>query len=313
VVPLLLWFLVWRPSVFRSAHWLAGGFVVGAAPWLVYNLQHDWTSLADGSIVLNAGLADHLVAIYRNGLPAILGLRAPWTQQWLLTPWLGRTVYVFLLGALMWMFARGRQKPTVKLLCVIALVYPLVLALSSQGGYESEPRYLFLLTPVLTLLIAAAVTSWTRELLTLALSILVFSSAAGLAFMADHNATAATVPDVQLPPDIRPLLHALEEHDIKHVYTHYWIAYLITFATDERIIGMQDDGNIRYAPYSCEGGGDTETSSSRARARGPPTSSPWTKAGSPTSACRREALSSTSRTRAQVQDRNRAAHAERHR
>jgi 4-amino-4-deoxy-L-arabinose transferase-like glycosyltransferase len=258
VLPLLLWFLAWKPSVFRKAHFFVVGGAVGAAPWLVFNMRNGWPSLRDGSVSVTSAIADRAVAIYRNGLPAILGMRAPWTQHWLLTPWLGRIVYALVIAGFLWLFLRGHLSPKLKLLCVIVLVYPLVLALSGKGGYEAEPRYLFLLTPVIALLIAAAVKHWSKEMFALVLCLLVFSSTAGLTIMADHNTTSLTVPNVILPPDISPLLVLLEQHDVDHAYANYWLAYLITFETDERIVATQDDGFLRYLPYAEEVAEDPE-------------------------------------------------------
>ena len=40
-----------------------------------------------------------------------------------------------------------------------------------------------------------------------------------------------------MPRHTGPLIDALEAHHVKHFDADYWIAYRVTFETDERIVG----------------------------------------------------------------------------
>src|SRR5262249_29442348 len=49
--------------------------------------------------------------------------------------------------------------------------------------------------------------------------------------------TAPAAPDAAMPPHTGPLIDALEAHHVTRFDADYWIAYRVTFETDERIIG----------------------------------------------------------------------------
>jgi hypothetical protein len=53
---------------------------------------------------------------------------------------------------------------------------------------------------------------------------------------------------LRVPADIDPVLETLDRHHIRHVLANYWIAYRITFESDERIIASPS-GFWRYRPY----------------------------------------------------------------
>src|SRR5205085_11843794 len=53
-------------------------------------------------------------------------------------------------------------------------------------------------------------------------------------------------------PATRAALRAwLQEHDLRFVYTNYWLAYPLAFESDERIVpSLIADGFNRYIPYA---------------------------------------------------------------
>ena len=55
--------------------------VVGALPWLLGNLRHDWYSLHPGA---NEGRwTNHVHNLVVSTLPEALGLRLAWSFEWL--------------------------------------------------------------------------------------------------------------------------------------------------------------------------------------------------------------------------------------
>lgn len=264
LVPVLVWLLVSRPAVFRSVYLLVAGALVGAAPWIVYSARHGWATTVSGSTVDSVGVwLDHLTGIFRRGWPAILGLRVPWQQDWLLSPWVGRALYAAVILGFVWLFARvmfGKKRELhAQTLLLILAMFPLILASSSDGFYTAEPRYFHLLVPVVVLLVVYALGRWTATIATIAVTLAVILSATGLALMARYETTAVHVPvPVELPPDVSPAIEVLEENDVRHVHTHYWISYLITFLTDERIIASPDTDTVRNAEWAAEVAADPE-------------------------------------------------------
>lgn len=256
LVPLAVWLLLRRPAVLKQIHFLVAGLALGALPWLVHNLTNNWRSITETLATPHGDYSDHLTGAIRNGIPAILGLRAPWTQQWVLTPWLGRAVYVLALAGLLLLAYRVvfvRSERTGKqLLVLIALLYPFIFSWSSQGWFVTEPRYFFLLAPIVVILAVSAIRHWTPQLFVTAVCVAVLSSTAGLSFADAGNATFGLAPNVALPADISLLIEALEDNGVRHIYANYWIAYRVVYETDERIIAFPEEGKVRIADQAAE-------------------------------------------------------------
>jgi hypothetical protein len=84
----------------------AAGFLIGSAPWWVYNLQHDWAALdfliggfqpAPGVEPISPGEA--LIGLLVLGLPALYGLRYPWEAGFSLTVGIAAGALVYLVLA----------------------------------------------------------------------------------------------------------------------------------------------------------------------------------------------------------------------
>lgn len=86
------------------AYALAGAaFVIGSAPWWLYNLRHDWAALdfLTGGFDPAPGVerispAESLIGLLLLGLPALYGLRAPWAAGFDVTPGLVAAALVYL-------------------------------------------------------------------------------------------------------------------------------------------------------------------------------------------------------------------------
>lgn len=256
LVPLAVWLLLRRPAVLKQIHVVIGGFALGTFPWLVHNVTNNWRSITETLATPHGDYSDHLTGAIRNGIPAILGLRAPWTQQWVLTPWLGRAVYVLVLAGLLVLAYRvvfvRTERTGKQLLVLIALAYPFIFSWSSQAWHVNEPRYFFLLAPIVVILAVSAIRKWTPQLFVTAVCVAVLSSTAGLSFAGAGNATFGMAPNVPLGEDISPLIEALDDNGVLHIYANYWIAYRVVYETDERIIAYPEEGKIRIPEHAAE-------------------------------------------------------------
>lgn len=228
VVPTVAWIVVQRRHALRPL--LGYGLpaaVVGAAPWLAYNLAHRFVSLNPPEVQANGQgtYVDHLETFAARGLPMALGVRLPLTEQWVPG---GKALFFVMLAALGFVVVRRRSL----LLALGLVVFPLVHALSPLSHYVGEGRYLTYYAAFLALAFAAAV----RHRLALAAVVvaLVGLSAFGLAEL-DRTGHAPYAVAHRLP-DYGALVDDLERHRLTKVYAEYWVAYRLAFDSRERVV-----------------------------------------------------------------------------
>ena len=227
--------LVWRrPATLRDSPYALAGVLAGLAPWLVSNIRHDWWSFTlppgGGTYV------SHFRGFVNGTLPMQLGVRVPFEQAWLG----GALVGGALLGAAYLAFlvigARRIREPF-GLLVVVALAFPFISSLSSFTWLVDEPRYVYILSPVLALLVGSLLTTTRRALAGVAAAAVL--SVAGLLVIADSTEYRVRADGLAVPADFAPLVAALDRLRLDRVYADYWIGYRLTFETDERIVAAQ--------------------------------------------------------------------------
>ena len=248
VVPCLAW-LVARRSL-RHPILLGVSAVVGAEPWLMWNIQNNWDSLKIGRDLPDSTYFEHLRTFFTDVFPIALALRAPETPGWLFTTttfaW---TLHLIALGILVWALTKAwRSGGPMLLISIIVVAYPFLYSLSPFTWYLSEPRYLILLIPFVALLFA-----WLLRRSAIA-TILVASFMASLSVVGIWAATEndALTPDIVgtvVPTDMDPLVARLDRLEVRYVYAHYWIAYRLAFESDERIIATAPEFP-RYPPFN---------------------------------------------------------------
>lgn len=272
---IVLW-TVWKaPRALRRLHVAVPLAVLGALPWIVWNVTHEWESLHQPEY------GDKLQSIRLLAspvLPMIVGLRAPLSAELLLPPAaLTYLVYVVLVAAFVYGFVTSIRRD-VSILYVVVLVFPVVWALSPKTSLAlGTPRFVVALTPVLALLLAQLATGWRRGAAILALALVVsvvtlqrteqwFSDTPRETTHAEGLGPRHTVQWV--PRDLGPLVERLDELGLSRVYAEYWLAYRLNFDTEERIIAAHnafvevtvEDGQAvpttldrdRYPPYTDE-------------------------------------------------------------
>jgi hypothetical protein len=242
-LPLLGW-LAWRRPDLLSRAWIPlGAAIVGAAPWLGWSLTHDWSTL-EAPFGDTGGYLDHLRTFLYATLPQALGLRAPFTLDWLVGEAPGRLLEAGALAAFAWLAVRHRRPAP---LLVVAAAYPFLQAFSPFGSANEEPRYLVLLVPLLALLVAPVLA---RNLWTAAagLTLATASSVAGLVSMGTAEPPVPPVGGLRVPADLEPALDALEHEGGRRARAHYAVAYRITFESAERIVAAST-GQVRNDEY----------------------------------------------------------------
>jgi hypothetical protein len=237
-VPALVWLVARRPAVVRGWWLVVPAAVLGAAPWLVANLRHDWLSL---HVIADAGgPGSRLHNLVVATLPTALGLRVPFSLHWVGSVWLGLVLYAIALVAVL-APGRGRVRP---LLLTLA-VFPFLYAVSPYASLNREPRYLDLLLPILALLLARWATRPTAAVAIVAVAAAL--SIAGLVAIERGNLSAPVVEGRPLPADIAPLLRTLQEKHVTRVWANYWIAWRIDFESGEHIVAASTGtGGVHY-------------------------------------------------------------------
>jgi hypothetical protein len=231
-VPALVWLLWTRPAVLRRAFVAAAGFLVGSLPWWLYNVRHNWAALWSApASTSRIGRIGRLHDLLTSTLPTAIGVRLPFSLTWVPDLAVGGAVYALALAGFACLLVRRRERIGLPLLA--ALVFPLIYVASPYSWLATEPRYLTLLSPSLVLLLVSLASTRLR-LLAVAVATAALS-VAGLALMVSRNLAAMDTP-LGLPADFRPLLKTLAANHVERVWASYWIAYRITFESDERII-----------------------------------------------------------------------------
>jgi len=229
-LPALGW-LVWKRRPLVRDWWIVLGCgVVGAVPWLIGNIHHDWYSLHPGR---NEGTwLNHVHNLVVSTLPEALGLRLAWSYEWLGGVAVGLAIYALLVGGflvLLW-----RRPPRLAPLLLIVLIFPVFYFVSPYTWLESEPRYLTLVMPVFALLIAAWLTSVWRSAAVLAVAIAL--SVGGMVELERHHVAAFHTEGTVVPASIQPVLDTLRAHHVHNAFASYWIAWRIDFESDLQII-----------------------------------------------------------------------------
>ena len=272
LIPLSIWLLLrHRLAAWRgyAMAWL--GCAIGSAPW--------WLAIAQlgGSVVnelAGAAVAGTVVAptwldslgvrlinFFVFGLSAWMGLRYPWSQEFVI-PVIGVAVLAIYVVAHVAAIRRG---PGILwgMIGVLLMTY-----LVTPFGGDPSGRYfvpLYLPLSIFTAMLLARLRGvWHGRLVGLLIALII-----------GYNVAGSILAAAQRPPGIttqfdrvtwighdrnQELIDFLLAHNETHGYTNYWVAYPIAFLSGEQIVGAarlpyhldlsytrRDD---RYPPYS---------------------------------------------------------------
>jgi hypothetical protein len=228
----------WKAWVKRA--WIAvAAAVVTAAPWWTYNITHDFVSLRTPSGAPGGTYREHLEVFAREGLPRIFSLKGWWLPYWLRGD--NRELGLLLLAGFLMVIAvvavRAWRRPDV----ITLAAWPFVYAFSPMASTHSiyAPRYWVLIWPFLALVLARAM--WNRATIAIGVAVLLFTGQAG---MWDQRHRWVDWPDTA------PLEQTMRERNVTDFFGSYWVAYRLTYASDERIVGTPAlPIAVRWKPY----------------------------------------------------------------
>jgi hypothetical protein len=246
-----------RPPI-RDAAYVLGGFIVGSAPWTVWNLRHRWASLASPELgpVDATGALHNLSELLRHSLPLLAGgARLRVGTSWDTFPYSSLMVMLVLLALLVPAVRRtlhGDRVPRLFFLCFLTLVLTVIW---STRYVPSEPRVLFPYYVLIPPLLGAGFEamgrgSWSRSLAAACGGILLFAHGSNIAVQYRHLENTAG----EVTASLDSLQDVLRKEHVTHVYTDYWTAYRLAFESNEEIIAAPIPGDefVRYLPYQQE-------------------------------------------------------------
>jgi hypothetical protein len=246
-LPAIAW-VIWRaPLALRRAWAGLAGVVVGALPWLVWNIRHDWASLLPRA---SAQQYTHSLRLFVSPLlPMLLGLRAPFTSQPVVPKLLMYAAYAALAAAFVYGAVRARRTEA-SLLYLVAVCFPFIWAVARRvTSQTSTPIYLVVLSPVVVLLVAQL-----ARRPPIAAAVLAACAAVTVVSLHRMEVPLASSPDhPPTPRSFAALIRVLAAHHVTRVYADYWIAYRLDFATRERVVAAVTPGSAaRWLPYQRE-------------------------------------------------------------
>jgi hypothetical protein len=239
------------------------GILIGSLPWWSANFMNGWAALIE---LLNArGGAttpgEHLIALLLLGLPAVMGVRFPWTPDFIPLPVLFASL-MFYLSALLYVLAAVRKgslplAPGAGVLLGLFTVFYLFGFIFTRFGIDASGRYLLPLSVLLLLVSAAFIcAAWRwRRFAGIGLLVLVLSINLSATFQ------AAASPDLittQFDPVTRfdnqhdqDLMQFLRKVGARRGYTNYWVSFRLAFLSDEELIfaaRLPYKSDLSYAP-----------------------------------------------------------------
>jgi hypothetical protein len=223
-VPAALWLCLRIRAAGAVSAGLAG-VVVGAAPWLYATAKSHLQTLHRVPGTPSSPLSGYL-HVFTQIVPAAAGF-APTSPQ-------GRAIGIaalvtVLLGTSV---ALWRRNPTILVLGLSALLLPAIIVASAEQVVPAASRYTAYLVPAL-----AAVVAWalSRVPLVGVLPVLLVSSWTITTVWNSTNGLAA-VTDPAVGRPVAALAARLERMGRTAVWADYWISYLLSAASQERVV-----------------------------------------------------------------------------
>ncbi len=281
---LILWGLIRNrragglPGFFRFLLWGLPGFIIGASPWWIFGMANAAGSSLMGELLGSAVAVEsggwfhiainHLISFVLFGLTALVGIRPPWSVEWLAFPLIP---FVILLWGMVAVYAfrqvRKWDKSEPGLFLLVGVVITLAAGfIFTSFGTDPSGRYFLPLWIPFTILAAGMVDEWipTVQWKIAAVCFILIFHAAGTIQSAIKNPPGLTTQfDLKTVIDHRfdkNLIHFLEENGETCGYTNYWVSYPLAFHSNEKLIYIpslpyhqdlryttRDD---RYKPYT---------------------------------------------------------------
>jgi hypothetical protein len=243
------------------------GALLGAAPWLWFNLRHHFASLQSGPLNQHAAYVTRLRILLDQGGAVALGLERSnetWVGGWAHPLYRALLVVLALVAGrtlILWIMDRG--DPPVDVLGLVS--YPFIFALFPTVGSMWVPRYFFFSWVFLAFAAGRLFARRQRPTrahgprvvplrlwgqATAALGVLALCVVTVI--QADGQPQLSNAPPgmTAAQSNITVATRALEAHGVTRVFSSYWQAYLIDVVADGKVIADPAAQPVaRYRPW----------------------------------------------------------------
>lgn len=234
--PSLLWLVVRRPAVLRWTGWAVGAAALGALPWLVWNARHGWRSVDAGSDP-NTSWLDRIEDFWSR-LGVVTGIETPFNSSRALIGWrwAGATLVI---GVLVVATLRTRRQAP-GFLALMVVGYSVLYGLNSLALLVGpDPRYLFLVLPILALCVGAVIPDPSTEVRRFGLVVAVTVGTVGLSVWGTTG-----MADLARSPDANRFLGSDGIEEVAQLLEHRGVTTALTdlagsqisYLSNERVI-----------------------------------------------------------------------------
>lgn len=236
-LPALVWLVAVRPQVVGEL-WVGVPLaILGALPWLWWNVANDWGSL-HGVATFGTTWWDRFFDwLLRQNV--VMGVETPFAADRQLVDW--RWAGLAALVAVLVVATRRTNWEAPWFFVTMVVGYGAIYAANGlAAGVGADPRYTYLMVPVVAVAIAACLPDLSSDAARFALSVVVVglavgSTAWGLAGTADEARTAHPDPFLA-SPGIDEVVEVLEAEGVEAVISDT-AGMQVAFLTDEEIVG----------------------------------------------------------------------------
>ena len=256
-------------SVASTARIVAYGtaaFLIGSAPFWLYNLKHDFRSFGMFGLADGDEIAKHSAGLFAVALPILFGAVRFWSVEGIFPGAVTGAYLIYGVVFFVVIIARWRQilslfvgqvdrSAPVELTLLVIPVSCIIFTISSYGWLVQAPRYLLPIYVSLFAISGVAVAysaRWSRGLAALLLagliSLNVTSAYSGGRAVGGEPIVFA---GERVACDHTQLITTLDKLGINFVRTNYWIGYRLAFETKERITFsmFQEPYQVRIPEY----------------------------------------------------------------
>jgi hypothetical protein len=269
-VPMGLLVLAWllrAPFSWRRKALLIGVllacFLIGGGRWWLYALENDLAPIrffiggdsSVGAAISGLPFAERVLGLLLFGIPALIGLRFPWSGEFFLGPVGLIILLVYVLGLYRLDRTRDDDLRAAKWISFGMIGLFVVVYLATR--FSSDPSGRYFLPLALPLGVALGVLTErlpTRRLgAVLVVGVLAYHGLGQIAAAGgDFGFTTQFVAETHLPnDDDAALIGFLEERGLTHGYTNYWINFRLAFLSGERLqysAALPDKDSLDYSP-----------------------------------------------------------------
>lgn len=226
----------------------AVGFFVASSPWWFYNITQGGAALAvfNQDTPTSSNLLSRTIGLLALGIPTLLGIRYPWTPDFVSIP-VQLILLLFMMGTILIYFKnkQGKLIPMTRgwesVIGIFIISFP-VLFIGSQFGVDATGRYLlplYLSVVLLQAIFISVALKWRKAvgLTLLSVLLLVNGYETWNASISPEKITTQFDPitrfDNQYDEELISFLH---RHGETRGYTNYWVSFRLAFLSDETLI-----------------------------------------------------------------------------